>query len=348
MYLLLFLQNLIVEQLSKILSSFYSVESSPETDIHKNIPTIASEPVLPTLAPSIQKNIISNNSNVLCNKSINSTFQTKLSDLVPDFRKTMSSKLSRKRDSETPSSKRRRTTSSFSTPPNDIHRHINTLKSFFSADKEGVKDAPALDLEISCNAQVARVPSVEKDSVNAHTREVSPLNNQFSAVTVQRADSSGTPARIGQFSSALQRAETPLRINQFSGVTLKTAESDEASVISELFKDSALQKAESNETLVISKQFNGVGLQGDENNETSVKRKQSDANEGFQLSDKETKILPVTNGHPKVHLSDFHNSSFRSKNGINENLESTNSINNDEWSRGLHPVEKAIQVKNYP
>lgn len=333
MYLLLFLQNLIVEQLSKILSSFYSVECNPETDIHKNIPTISSEPVLPTLAPSIQRTNISNNSDgsVICHKSINSTFQMKLSDLAPDFRKTMSSKLSRKKDSETPASKRRRTTSSFSTPPNDIHRHINTLKSFFSADKEGAKDAPALDLEISCNSQVAAVPSVEKGNVNAQAREVSALNSQFSAVTVQRADSSGTPVRI----------------NQFSGATLKTAESSEASVITKLFKDSALQRAESNETLLISKQFNGVGLQGDENNEASVKRKHSGSNEGFQLSDKETNILPVTNGHPKVHLSDSHNSSFRSLNGINKNLESTSTINSGEWSRGLHPVEKAIQVENY-
>ncbi|KAG8196071.1 hypothetical protein JTE90_007811 [Oedothorax gibbosus] len=328
-------KNIIVEQLSKILSTFYGLDCNTENEVPKTVSTDSSELTPPASIEPMQNTDISNT-------SMNSSFQSKLSYLAPDFKKP-SSTLSRNKDFVPPPNKKKRTSSSFATPPNDIHRHINTLKSFFSTT-ESEKNSPTINLdslerdslesprkatELSVHKANLNVKSksVSKDNFNIQSSEVLVLDNQFNGVTVQRNG----------------LCETPVRKESFSIVNSPQVQiSTEISVINKQFDGMSAPRVVSNH------QFSSV--QNSEDNKTSLIGQNGDLNEPLKSSsnDKDNLQNQVTDSHFKVPsvptlIVDSHETSVKSLEVMNNSSKSSTSIDICEWSRGLHPVEKTIQ-----
>ncbi|GBM46670.1 PMS1 1 [Araneus ventricosus] len=182
--------NIINEQLTKLLSSFYDTDVNIETNGHSKSNSNVISPV-PAEDKITKISGIYDSSNIADKENGTPTFHLNGSHIADGLQNNkpkenlfLSKKLSRKSDFHTPSNKKIK----FSTPPNDVYRHINTLEAFFSSENKSSGDA-----NTKSNNSCVNELHIEKSSGNGLNSANSSIRNEnifpdqnSMIVTVQR------------------------------------------------------------------------------------------------------------------------------------------------------------------
>ncbi|GIY64731.1 PMS1 protein homolog 1 [Caerostris darwini] len=213
--------DIITEQLSKLLNTFYNTDSSNDTN---SVLTVNSNENNKEKVAGIH------NSNLIGQENNIPNFQLKQSQLTVGLQSNntkeklvLSKKLSRKNEFQTPSSKKPRTSANFSTPPNDIYKHINTLESFFSSANDNMGNN-----NLKSNTSGVNEHNIKNSNESERNSEISILNNSSEKncfqiqdaviVNVQRenANKTGDFLNLDSVNKTPQKDETAVENNNLS------------------------------------------------------------------------------------------------------------------------------------
>ncbi|KAF8792416.1 PMS1 protein like protein [Argiope bruennichi] len=320
--------DIISEQLHKLLSSFYDTSANIEAnDQSKNISNVTS-PI--HTDDKIEKvSSIHNISNIVNKENGTSNFLLNHLNIAggqnnkPKENIVVSKKLSRKIDFQTPSSKKVKT-SSFSTPPNDIHRHINTLEAFFSSENKSN--------DFCSDGQNSEIPNKNgMNSENSCLRNENIFSDQNSmSATVQRKTDNanddvlvldslnGTPKK--------NMAETIVENSSFFHRTSEVLNND-----NKISKDScSFNNVTSCDDQTESLKFNGTN-KGSFVSALSIINKER--NQELQSMDTNKNLASFEERPLEVQ---------KSKSNLDSNGSDPSAASN--WSRGLHPTENIQPV----
>ncbi|GFS94711.1 PMS1 protein homolog 1 [Nephila pilipes] len=305
--------GIITDQLTKLLSTFYDINSDNNNAVSGCTSSINSS--LPDLSESEEIEDINNTSNSINLQNNRLNFHLKQTQLACEFQNTnpkerlaLSKKLSRKNDSNTPSSKRVKTSKDFSTPPNDIYKHINTLESFFSSANDNVNNTSFKVSNFHLNESNAENPGINKIC------NQSCIPNQNSTVVTVQRESNNV---VGNGSSVLYS------VRKNSLEMLNSHLEDPCNgVIKEINKEAncAISCDDGNNSLC---------------NETGkvppiptfyVLNKEM--NQDTHLTEANEKLVTVNEKSQNAHPDES-----------KENKSVSSVLTSNDWSRGLHPIE---------
>ncbi|GFV17743.1 PMS1 protein homolog 1 [Trichonephila clavipes] len=309
--------DIITDQLTKLLSTFYNINTNNNA-VSGGASSVSS--LLPDLNES-EKIDVNNTSSSLDLENIRPNLQLKQSQLSCGFQNnnlkekpTISKKLSRKNNLDTPSSKRVKTSKDFASPPDDIYKHISTLESFFStaSDNTNVVGSKASNFHVN---ETNTISFSESPIINKINNQKCILNHNSVAVTVQRENNDLVCNDTSSLDSTVEKNE------------LETLNKDLTDPCIEIIND-------------VNKKISNSGIPNNEETKSLYEgtNKNSSIPTFYIRNEKGNQDSYLTNLNDKLETA---NENFQTThpNESKENKSVSSPLTSSNWSRGLHPVE---------